>query len=497
MKKIKFLSIFLLLNLIFISCNKDEDEINPPTEETPDVDFVFSPEEPKVGETVTFNADPEPGSSEISSWNWDFDDGSTSSDRNSTNVYDEVGEYTIILTATDVAGTSTEVSKSLSISEEGEEAFAATIAWSYSNGTEVENPNDGSSSPAIDDDGDIYYLEGYAGENSTIVAVTDNGDSAQKKWSNNSFEHNLRNAPSIGPDGDIYTAAWLVDAMFRLDSENGDVVWNAPTGSGISNSTAAIDSEGNIYIGSRSEGIYAWDSDGTELWHHESESGSGTPYYASPALSEDESTLYVLMTGGEVWALSTADGSPKWSEPVEVSPGLGSSLSVDKDGTVYATTSTEVVAVSDNGDNGSLKWNVEVEGAADSGVVIGPEGDLYTGASAGLISLNPEDGSQNWIYETFVEESVPAVDINGNVYIGSVDGKFHIVSPVGKALKVFELGDNIVNSPTIADDGSVFVEATENFKIHLYKITVEDSAPADSPWPMKGQNKKNTAHYSL
>ena len=47
--------------------------------------------------------------------------------------------------------------------------------------------------------------------------------------------------------------------------------------------------------------------------------------------------------------------------------------------------------------------------------------------------------------------------------------------------------------PRVLADGTVYVEATDNLVVKLYKIAVEDSGPANSPWPMKGQNIRNTA----
>ena len=87
---------------------------------------------------------------------------------------------------------------------------------------------------------------------------------------------------------------------------------------------------------------------------------------------------------------------------------------------------------------------------------------------------------------------MPAVDVNGNIYIGTTDGKLVVVNPEGMLLKEFQLGDGVVNSPTIADDGTVYIEAVAGNVIKLFKIAVEESGPAVSPWPMKGQNKKNT-----
>lgn len=489
MKNIQRFSLFLLLSLVFMGCDKDEDVIQE--KKNPDVEFAFNPETPTAGEEVVFTANSLTGSSEISTWSWDFGDNGTSTGMETTYSFEESGSYTVVLTASDIEGTSIEVSKDITVSEK---PFQATIAWSFSNGTKVNKIND-ASAPAIDDAGIIYYSEGSAGGNTKLVAVMGNETEAQKKWES-SLGFDMRNAPAIGPNGNIYVGLWTgKESLVKIDGETGENLWGASTNGGLSNSTAAIDSDGNVYIGSYRAGAYAFDSDGELLWNHDPE---GVRYYSSPVLSADESTLYISMVnGGELRAISTADGSLKWNEPVAISDsGMGTSLSLDSDGTVYVTTGTQAVAITDNGDTGSIKWTSDLEGPNASGVVIGPEGDLYVGTESGLVSLNPADGAMQWIYKTdhAIKESVPAVDSNGNIYVGSIEGEFHIVSPDGEALKIIDLGDNIVNSPTIADNGSVYVEAKDGDQILLYKIIVENSTgPADSPWPMKGQNRKHTS----
>lgn len=70
---------------------------------TPDcdftADFVGGPE----GLTVSFE-DLSSGGSPVTSWLWDFGDGSASTLQNPTHVYDTVGTYTVVLTATNAAG---------------------------------------------------------------------------------------------------------------------------------------------------------------------------------------------------------------------------------------------------------------------------------------------------------------------------------------------------------------------------------------------------------
>src|SRR5690606_35771921 len=132
----------------------------------------------------------------------------------------------------------------------------------------------------------------------------------------------------------------------------------------------------------------------------------------------------------------TADGIAKWSAPVQAGVGLGTSVSVNSDGTIYATNDAAVVAVTDNGATGILKWKTEdLLSPNTSGVVIGPNGDLYVGTKAGLKALNPTTGAEKWTYPAWIEECVPAVDKNGNIYFGNNEGKFLIVNADGELEK--------------------------------------------------------------
>src|SRR5690606_34546558 len=123
----------------------------------------------------------------------------------------------------------------------------------------------------------------------------------------------------------------------------------------------------------------------------------------------------------------------------------GSSLSIGADGTIYFTTNTHVVAITDEGATGSVKWQTEVNDASNSGIVIGNTGNLYTGSRGGLVSLNPDDGTINWTYtDAEISESVPAVDANENIYIGTMDGMLLIINEDGNLEKEIELTDALV-----------------------------------------------------
>lgn len=78
-----FLSLIATLSILLLSsCNND---IDP--------DFSFSPEEPKAGETVTF----ENLSAEGKHWLWNFGDNSRSTTKNPSHIYEKPGVYNITL----------------------------------------------------------------------------------------------------------------------------------------------------------------------------------------------------------------------------------------------------------------------------------------------------------------------------------------------------------------------------------------------------------------
>ncbi|WP_411031267.1 PQQ-binding-like beta-propeller repeat protein [Spongiimicrobium sp. 3-5] len=491
-----FNTMIVILSILFLSCSSENDRFEPIEKVfTPIIEFSYSPDVLRAQQEINFTGRWATGSSVIETWRWDFGDdlASTENTKDAVFVYPEEGTFKVSLTATDADGASSTVSQDITVIEPLKKPFEASIAWSFSNETAIPNPND-ASKPAIGDDGTIYYSENYANADSRIVAVEDLGATASKKWEVLPG-YRIRQSPAIGPNGNLYIGLWAVDeSIVQVNTDSGNFVYFDGVGAGISNSTTAIDQTGNIYYGTRSEGIFSFDVSGTERWNFQS-STSGARYYASPALSADGTIVYAMMTNGEIYAINTADGSAKWSEPYTFDgDGTGASLSIDADGTIYYTTSTEVGAIQDNGTSGSVKWSYATTGANSSGVSIGLESTLYVGTASGLVSLNATDGSENWTYETIIEESVPAVDNDGNVYVGTKDGLLLVINSDGELLKQFNLSDNIVNSPLITDDGNIFVEAYDGSKITLHKITViNGSGPAETAWPMKGQNGKNTA----
>jgi len=59
----------------------------------------------------------------------------------------------------------------------------------------------------------------------------------------------------------------------------------------------------------------------------------------------------------------------------------------------------------------------------------------------------------------------------------------------GTLLWEFETGDGVRSSPAIGSDGTVYVGSRDK---KLYAIKTDSKGPANSPWPMRGQNARHT-----
>ncbi|MEA2053706.1 MAG: PKD domain-containing protein [Candidatus Thermoplasmatota archaeon] len=67
--------------------------------------------------SVTFNDDSKEGDGKITSWHWDFDDSSSSNERNPRHDYSDYGEYTVSLEVEDENGKSSSVDTIMHLEE--------------------------------------------------------------------------------------------------------------------------------------------------------------------------------------------------------------------------------------------------------------------------------------------------------------------------------------------------------------------------------------------
>ncbi len=103
MKQLKFWSIALFAMLLITSCEKEEKKV--------EANFTFNPLSPKVDEVIQFTSTSE----NASSYQWDFGDGSTSTESNPEHTYTSDGDFMVKLTAFGDDGESS-ISKTITVS---------------------------------------------------------------------------------------------------------------------------------------------------------------------------------------------------------------------------------------------------------------------------------------------------------------------------------------------------------------------------------------------
>ena len=106
-------------NIEYGSLNIDNVEITwVEYEPYPIVDFTFSPKGPKAGESIYFTDQSSCLKGSISSWSWDFGDGTQSTQQYPTKTYAENGAYQLSLTVTDSYGYSDTLTQTMYIGDE-------------------------------------------------------------------------------------------------------------------------------------------------------------------------------------------------------------------------------------------------------------------------------------------------------------------------------------------------------------------------------------------
>ena len=266
------------------------------------------------------------------------------------------------------------------------------------------------SSPAIADDDTIYICSW----DHYLHAVNPNGT---QKWQ--FCAHNdIHSSPAIGEDGTIYFGTMLLDNRIYAVNPNGTEKWHYKTGDAIT-SDPAIGDDGTIYIGSQDSYLYAMNPNGTLKWRYK----TGDPVRGPPSIADD-GTIYIGSVDKHLHAVFP-NGTMKWKH--YVGDEIATNPSIAEDGTIYGG-GKRLWAINPNG---TRKWTFNLGSQRDitaSSPAISADGMIYFGTNIGdssggeIIAVNP-DGTERWrkkIAGKWVDSS-PSIGEDGTVYIGSAD----------------------------------------------------------------------------
>ncbi len=350
------------------------------------------------------------------------------------------------------------------------------LKWEYlTNGPVV-------SAPAIGGDGTVYVTSFYR----RLYALE--GQTGAEKWVFHS-DGFVISSPAVGADGTVYFGC-EDNKVYALDGRTGTLEWKYAAGGSVT-SSPAIGSNGLIYVGSGDGKVYALDS---QTGVRKRTYTTGGEVGSSPAIGLD-GTVYVGSYGGKAHALYGQSGAKRWTFPTgriwQGSPAIGTN------GTVFITSGlNNEVTHALNGQTGARRWASSGGGSLNFSPVIGVDGTVYVGSDSGkLYALDGRTGSKKWAFATMGSiEASAAIAADGTIYVGSDDKSFYAVDSRTRLKKwEFKTGDPVRSSPAIAPDGTVYVGSRDH-KVYAF---YGSAGPADSAWPMFGQNAQRTSRAPL
>jgi hypothetical protein len=146
-------------------------------------------------------------------------------------------------------------------------------------------------------------------------------------------------------------------------------------------------------------------------------------------------------TGQSPYDTSQNKGGEKWKyfndEP------FAGSVAIDKDGIIYASSSSIYGDLHAVYPNGKRKWKKEISFGEYQTPAIAPDGTIYVGTMKWLYAYNP-DGTRKWKFD--IEENYfcePVVDSNGTVYTATQDGYVYAVYSNGTLKWKYYVADYI------------------------------------------------------
>ncbi|MDD3137020.1 MAG: PKD domain-containing protein, partial [Methanoregula sp.] len=409
------------------------------------------------------------------SWAWDFNNDGTvdAITQNATYTYSSVGSYSVNLTVTNAAGSDSEVKTGYitvtaaptgsglansawpkfghDAQNTGRSEYTGsqngTPKWSYYAGT-MNSARFEYQSPVIGTDGTIYIGDGFG----TLHAIYPDNTIKWQKTKKAAGWNTMGGSLAIGSDGTLY-AGCVNKYIYAVYPSDGTIKWKSPAIGAEIYGGPAIGSDGTIYIGS--DALYAFNPrDGSLKWKNT----TGTANYATPAIGPD-GTIYIgSQTTGTFYAYNP-DGTLKWSN---TSGAVTGSAAIGSDGTIYVGSSGDSKIYAWNPD-GTLKWSNNSGPLTSGSPAIAKDGTIYVGGNA-LSAWNP-DGTLKWTYEVGYNQiyGAPAIGADGTIYFGCRDYLIYALNPDRSVKWTYHTGNNVISSPAIAPDGTVYVASYDKY----------------------------------
>lgn len=228
-------------------------------------------------------------------------------------------------------------------------------------------------------------------------------------------------------------------------------------------------------------------SAGSLVW---AKSISSQRFVVPLAYAPSTRTLCLITGEGDLAGLDPDSGSVRWRKSGGATP-YSFTLSVDPSGNLLIPSGTNLLAIESH--SGTELWRYTDTNWMTSEVIIGSQGVLYVGTSAGMVALDPA-GRPIWSTPLVGGASAtPALANDGTLYVGHAQFVSALDSSTGQKLWDYLAPDYVRNGIAIAPDGSVLVVATSGSVSGDALIALKGSSPlASTPWPKTRGNMANT-----
>ena len=195
----------------------------------------------------------------------------------------------------------------------------------------------------------------------------------------------------------------------------------------------AVDAEGNVYVGSQDDRLYALGPELETRWRRP----LGGDVDSSPVLGDD-GTVFIASDDGHVRAF-TKSGRPRFA--TDLGGHIRAPLALTHDGGVVAAVMgprPRVVAL--DATNGALRFefHLPLTETAELGPLSGPlvdgEGRIYFGSFDDFIYALERDGSLSWTYRVPGDVDAPPILLHdGTLVVGCDDGHVYALEDVSRA----------------------------------------------------------------
>lgn len=487
----------IFLSISFLSCEDEELVGTPAKTIKPVANFSVVADLFQADQKISFTDLSTDQDGFITSWNWDFGDGNSSTEQSPNHFYAVGGTYEVKLVSADNTGSLSPVySKTIEVADDPlANIEAPETLWSFNLLGKLNH-----ASPAVSDDGTVFIGFNPADREATprtpdFFAIKDGALVWEQVFLEGGAQKSdqVRSSPAIGPNGALYTSSYYSRTTYTLNAATGFIDGEINLDARFRYTSPTFATDGTVYIAGYSKGgrgFYSLNPGLTTInWVFK----QGEEFNATPAIGAD-GTIYVGSNNDYFYAINP-DGTEKWS--VEYGTWTASATAIGPDGTVYFSgeTATGGVLIAFNAADGTEKWRKSLPAkAGQGGPAIAADGTIYLGGyEEKMIAYNP-DGTEKWSYTAKGPiETVPAIDNDGNLYFGDLSGFFHVVNPDGlNPYKVVSLGTEIHSSVAIGADGTIYVAANDGEIGKIVALKTNATGLQAGGWPMFAKDAKHT-----